>query len=1282
MRTALTTLLVIALLALLAIWSWLMVLFLEWPLWGAFAIFFGAIGTFFAIKAIRSFVLRTRMKSRLLASENKNAPLASQKIDYKQELMEKWKSSINLLKNSQLRRFGNPLYVLPWFMVMGESGSGKTTAITRSRLTPMLRETAQTRKIVQTSNCDWWFFSEAVVLDTAGRYVSPNGDARDHEEWDYLLELFGKYRPREGLNGLVIAIDAPTLLAGDITTIENRGQALRDRLDQLMRLFEKRFPIYIMVTKCDQIYGFSEWAEQITDEQSQEAMGFLSEPTKDIIDEQMFASEAIGTLSERLERLRLDLAVRGVALSPEVLLLPDEVMRLKDGMQLFLKVALGHNPYLEYPYLRGLFLTSARQEFPLPSLLGKMLASGSSSEQDVAKSKGLFIHDIFSRILPKERNAGLPGQIVSRWRRVTANMALLSWLSLCLATLVFLVLSYQSTSATIERFAQGIPKNFSATYDASPSWSQEVENLNAGLLVVGLILKEEKNWNTRWLAFNPEVELLEAKLKQVYVQKFRAIINSPTSIGVDVKKLLDSPDPSVQAFAFLTLTRYVNMMQARLDGASYQQILAMPQIPVQALRLIDPELSKQFGTTFDDLVVAALAWSSPDDPYLRNALKADRSILLSEVFKTPHLEWLVAWANVLPDITPVTMGAFWNPDVVSRSGIQVDGGLTLHGKNRIEGFVKELRQALQNSGEIIKASDSFADWYQTERLNAWRSFAWGIMQGERLIVTEPDFRNVITSLGTINSPFNLFLKKLQSEFADLQPSQSPSWLEFARYYIRLNEQASSNSTLKGAMGVVNAVNSVAGQALRDSVALKTNLVPGEITRARDDISFFDQYVVGRQAAAVEVMRGINQSYDMSSQYFAGSGGTEPNAALLTRMDQNFKAFKSNSRFKSADDEVIWRVIEGPINTIKNYAFEQASCKVQQDWEKDVMWKTKLAVNPSEASTQLFGDQGSVWSFVDGSAKNFISRSGGSLMPVTVSGNQFPFALGFISFLNQSVVSRVSEVVKQKLAESSTTKSAKLSLAASPIGVNPGAKARPYAAMLSIQCAQEVIELSNLNIEASNTFEWKPSQCGEVILDIEIDNLILTKRYPGQLGLSTFLQEFKDGARVFTPADFPAAMEQLDKLDVREITLRYGMQGQNEVLKLAEDYSYILEQTTPSTMSAVSRLDIKVPARAGRCWSSNTTPQTSLTVPRFIEEQVQKKANPPPKPPEPPPPPVEPLETATISEITVADGETLSSIGRRFDSSPAALKALNNLKSDKIFTGQKLLVPIWPKSNSK
>ena len=1284
-RTLLTGTLVVVLVALLALLSWMLVLYLQWPIWGAFAIFFGVLAAYFGLKALRRFFVRAQVKARLMASESRVAVAVSQKDDYRHTLLKKWKAAVALLKNSQLRRFGNPLYVLPWYMVMGESGAGKTTAINRSRLTTMLRQSAAVKEIIQTTNCDWWFFSEAVVLDTAGRYVSPDGDEHDHKEWDYLLELFGKYRAREGLNGLVVAIDAPTLLSGDTQTIERRGRSLRDRIDQLMRLFEKRFPIYVMITKCDQIYGFSQWAEQLTDEQSQEAMGFLAGQARDIADEQQFASQAVSELAKRLERLRLDLAMRGAPLSPEMLLLPEEVTRLESGLQQFLKSSLGHNPYLEHPFLRGLFLTSGRQQPPLPSRLGDLLAIASPNEtEQTGPSKGLFIHDIFSRILPKERDAALQGQIVSRWRRVTANMALISWISLCIATLVFLVISYQSTSNTINRFALAIPENFGRISSETTKAADEIEQLSNGLMVVNLILREEQNWNTRWLDFNSEVDELEAKIKQVFVRQFRQVQKSPVGLTLDVKNLLQSPNPTDRAYALLALVRYVNLLQARLNGAQYHQILAMPNVPARTLELIAPELPPNLAAGFDDLLVAAIAWSPPHDPYLTRSLQSNREVLMAELSKTPQMQWLVQWASALPDVSPIRLSDFWNPEVTSRVGLQIEGGLTLRGKARIDGFVGELRQALQNHPEVIGLTDAFYRWYLEERLNAWRGFAWGIMQGKNLLVTEPEFRSVIASLGTTNSPFVRFFKKLEDEFELLAAAQSPSWLEFARYYVKLSDQARSNSAFKGAMGVASAVNSVAGQALRDSVQQRTNLVPGQIAKARDDIALFEQYVLQRQAAAVEVLRGASASFDLTSQYFsrAASPGAEssPNGvAALTLMTRNFKAFKANSRFNSAEDEVVWRVIEGPIETIIDYALEQASCRLQQDWEKDVMWKTQLAVNPQEASAQLFGPQGSVWAFVDGTAKNFITRVGGALLPVTESGHQFPFSQGFIGFLNQAVTSRVSEVVKQQLAQTSTAKSAKLSLAALPIGVNAGAKARPYAAILMIQCAEEAIELSNLNMEANATFDWRPDQCGEVILDIEIDALTLTKRYPGALGLATFLEDFPDGARVFTPADFPAAMARLDRLGVREITVRYELQGRDEVLKLAEDYTYLLEQNTPSTRSALSRLDIKVPARAGRCWTTPAQSQTPLTLPRFIQEQAEKKANPPPKPPEPPLPPIKPLKPVPTREIDVAEGDTLFSIGRRYKVDPMILRTLNGLKTDKILSGQKLLVPIWPEA---
>lgn len=1295
-KTVLTALLVVVLLLLLAVLSWLVVLYLEWPIWGAIAIFFGVIAVYLGGKALRRFYLISRSKSKLLASERAAASTnITEKVDYRYTLSNKYKAAVQLLKGSQLRRFGNPLYVLPWFMVMGESGSGKTTAIRRSRLTPMLREAALDTDITQTANCDWWFFSQAVVLDTAGRYVSPNGSNDDQEEWDYLLELFSKYRPREGLNGLVVVIDAPLLLSLNVEAIERRGQSIRNRVDQLMRLFEKRVPIYVMVTKCDQVYGFTQWSECLSDIESQEAMGYLSDQKAAIDDEQQFATEAVKAMAKRLEGLRLDLAMRGQSLSPEMLLLSGELERLIPGLRLFLKSAFGNNPYLEHPYLRGLFLTSALQQEPMASRLGELIKGPVDQEDAVLRRKGLFLHDVFARILPKERDAALPGQIVSRWRRVTANLALVAWLSLCLSALVFLVVSYQSTRATIDRLANAIPFDLiqttqSKSQAAADGAKNDVERLNSGLVLVNLILEEEKSWRTRWLAFSPEADRLEDKLKQAYVTQFRKMQSTEGSGVLDVKRLLSSTKPAERAYAILSLTRYINLVQARVNGADYETILAMPQVPREILKVIEPKMSRKVAVGFDELLSAAIAWSSPDDPYLKRVLALDREVLQTEVSKSSQMEWLVSWANDLPSLSPIALADFWNPEVAKRTGVEIPAGLTLAGQQRIEEFLNEIGKALKNKQSYIARRDDFKQWYQTERLTVWQTMAWEIMRGESLIDTAPEFRTVIASIGTKNSPFALFFNRLLSEFAALPSQASPSWLEFARYYVKLSSQASSgNQGFRGTMNVATAVNSVTGQALRESVSQGKNLVPGAISQARDDITLFERYVGNRRKAVTEVMGSQSAAFKMADGFFTGSAGSTGASSsgnqtgvgssgnpILLEMAQDLDKFKQNSRFQSPDDEVIWQVVKGPLITLRHFALEQASCQLQQDWEKDVMWKTQLAINPEEASTQLFGDQGSVWSFVDGPAKNFVSRLGGAFVPASQLGVEFPFAPGFVSFLNQAVTSRVSEVVRQKLAKSSTEKSAKLTLAALPLAVNREAKIKPYAALLFVQCDQKQIELSNVNMQASDSFEWSPGKCGEVRLEIEIDNMTLIKRYPGPTGLATLLEEFSDGARVFTPADFPAAAEQLDKNAVREITVRYEMAGREDILNLARDYEYVMAQTTPSTQPAISRLQIQVPARAGRCWTSSVVAQPSLTLPRVIEEQAKKKANPPPPPAEPPLPPAKPLKPAPTKEIVVKKGDTLFSIGRRYRVDVMILKSLNNLKSDSIQVGDKLLVPIW------
>ncbi len=91
-------------------------------------------------------------------------------------------AAITALKNSKLGRGKSgkaALYKLPWYMIIGPSAAGKTTAIQNSGLEfPYGKDSI--KGVGGTRNCDWFFSTRAIFLDTAGRYVS---ESEDRPEW-------------------------------------------------------------------------------------------------------------------------------------------------------------------------------------------------------------------------------------------------------------------------------------------------------------------------------------------------------------------------------------------------------------------------------------------------------------------------------------------------------------------------------------------------------------------------------------------------------------------------------------------------------------------------------------------------------------------------------------------------------------------------------------------------------------------------------------------------------------------------------------------------------------------------------------------------------------------------------------------------------------------------------------------------------------------------------------------------------------------------------------------
>jgi type VI secretion system protein ImpL len=146
---------------------------------------------------------------------------------------------------------GGYLYERPWYVMIGPPGSGKTTAIRNSGLDFPLAE-GRVSGVGGTRNCDWWISEQAVLIDTAGRYTTQDSDAAsDKAGWERFLDLLRRERPRQPLNGVVVAFGVDMLSRLDAAGRELHAQAVRRRVRELESKLGQRLPVYFLVSKAD-----------------------------------------------------------------------------------------------------------------------------------------------------------------------------------------------------------------------------------------------------------------------------------------------------------------------------------------------------------------------------------------------------------------------------------------------------------------------------------------------------------------------------------------------------------------------------------------------------------------------------------------------------------------------------------------------------------------------------------------------------------------------------------------------------------------------------------------------------------------------------------------------------------------------------------------------------------------------------------------------------------------------------------------------------------------------
>lgn len=353
--------------------------------------FFGALSEMARLLVIAIIVvvwllnnLRIQMQANHATAQMVNGLSAADPQQADQEvalLNNRFTEALQILKktHSQTAQGNQYLYDLPWYMLIGPPGSGKTTALINSGLEFPLADkfgTGGLQGVGGTRNCDWWFTDQAVLLDTAGRYTTQDShEAVDKAAWLGFLALLKKYRPRRPLNGLIITMSLADLLKQTEAERLLHAKAIRQRIDELHEQFAIRIPIYMVFTKGDLIAGFTDffadlgkeernqvWGVTFPEENQQDTTGILARVTADF---DALLARLQTRLLKRLQEER-DLQRRALIFG-----FPQRVALLKDNLHSFLQECYGTNRYQTAPCLRGIYFTSGTQEgTPIDRLMG------------------------------------------------------------------------------------------------------------------------------------------------------------------------------------------------------------------------------------------------------------------------------------------------------------------------------------------------------------------------------------------------------------------------------------------------------------------------------------------------------------------------------------------------------------------------------------------------------------------------------------------------------------------------------------------------------------------------------------------------------------------------------------------------------------------------------------------------------------------------------------------------------------------------------------------------
>lgn len=271
------------------------------------------------------------------------------------------------------------LYKLPWFIMVGEEGSGKSSLLGNLILSTPITSPGFGQPTDQPL-IQWWFYEKGIVLDVSGKVLSTESSALS-ESWETLLRALKRYRPHRPLDGIILATSCAQF-TGEMQLSKpdliNQTNELSNQLVKIEKELGLKLPLYVLVTKCDAIGGFQGFVKSLPQKFLEEPFGWSNPYATTLAFDPKWIKDAFQTMYASLFEITLRIFGNEAKDNPqnnEVVAFPEGFSQLEDSIRSYLNILFKVGDYENHFIFRGIFFTGMGDKNPSLKIMAQPFLS-------------------------------------------------------------------------------------------------------------------------------------------------------------------------------------------------------------------------------------------------------------------------------------------------------------------------------------------------------------------------------------------------------------------------------------------------------------------------------------------------------------------------------------------------------------------------------------------------------------------------------------------------------------------------------------------------------------------------------------------------------------------------------------------------------------------------------------------------------------------------------------------------------------------------------------------